>query len=112
MIGTALIMTAVLIGLAVFWENIVKWLRKLFEKIQQMIRGVIYGAKVFVRKASNKLQEITYSYTKTPEGKWQEVQAKKDIEESDLPNDIKKKLNMSAECDITDDLAMQLERRS
>lgn len=109
MILTALIIGCAVAGLiAAFWKDLVKFLQKAIEKVQQVVSGILYGTKVFIKKMSEAVKEISRHYSKV-DGHWQETIVTKTISESEVPEDILKRAGYDTELDITDELEMQLE---
>ena len=105
--GALLAMTAI-VTLSKFWKEICNFLNRAMEKVRQIVRGVVMGAKIFVKKILEGVQEIskTYSYDQTNR-QWEETIATRKVSESDVPPDIRALVG-SSEVDITNKLEMQL----
>lgn len=102
---------AVILGvglLATFWNDMVSWLKRAVQKVKEVIGVVSYGFTVFVRKLREGLKEISKHYSKK-QNKWQETIVTKEIDESEVPDEIKAKASMSRDVEITDELEMKLE---
>lgn len=91
-----------------FWKEICNFLKRAMEKVRQIVRGVVMGAKIFVKKLWEGVQEIskTYSYDQTNR-QWEETIATRTVPESEVPADIRALVG-SSEVDITNKLEMQL----
>ena len=54
MILTSLICGAAIIAgigiIAAFWNDLISFLKKALQKVQQLVEGIVYGCKVFVKK--------------------------------------------------------------
>lgn len=112
MIFTALLLGAgVLVGIglvAVFWNDIVSFLKKAVNKVKELVSGVVYGFKVFVKKISEGIKEISRHYSKVGQ-QWQETTITRNVSESEVPEEIRNKAMYSEELDITDELEMKLQ---
>lgn len=108
MILAALIIGCAVAGLlAAFWKDLVSFLQKAIEKVKQIVSGILYGTKVFIKKINEAVKEISRHYSKV-DGHWQETIITKTISASEVPEDILKRAGYT-ELDITDELEMQLE---
>lgn len=61
MIATAIILgvTAALIAtIAVFWRNIVEWMKKAIKKLQDVLGIAIEGSKTFIKRTTDKIQNF------------------------------------------------------
>ena len=63
MILTSLICGAAIIAgigiIAAFWNDLVNFLKKALQKVQQLVEGIVYGCKVFVKKLQEGVKEIS-----------------------------------------------------
>lgn len=112
MILTGLLWGAAIIAgigiVAAFWNDLVDFLKKAVQKVQQIVAGIVYGARVFIQKLYEGVKEISRHYSKV-DGHWQETTVTKTIPESKVPKEILQRANGYSELDITDELEMQLE---
>ena len=112
MILTTLLLGAAIIAgvgiVAAFWNDLVKFLKKAIQKVRQLVEGIVYGCKVFVRKIREGIKEISRHYSKVDQH-WEETTVTKTISESEVPPEILERARASEELDITDELEMQLE---
>lgn len=113
MLLTALITGAALIAgaglLAAYWNNLVDWLKRAIKKVSEIVKTVVYGSKVLIRKISEGLKEISKHYSKDEIGRWQETIVTKTIPESEVPKEIREKAENVYEYDLTDELELQLQ---
>lgn len=101
LVGTSLIVT--------YWNNIISWLKKAINKVKEIVDGVVYGTKVFIKKMKEAIKEISKHYSKDEVGRWTETTITREIPENEVPEEIRRKaMSMSGEVDITDELEMQL----
>lgn len=111
MILTTLLVTAgVIVGvglLATFWNDIVGWLKRAVQKVKEIVGFATYGFTVFIRKLREGLKEISKHYSKV-QNKWQETIVTRQIDESEVPEEIRRKASMSCDTEITEELEMQL----
>ncbi len=112
MILTTLLWGAAIVAgvgiVAAFWNDLVSFLKKAIQKVQQIIAGIVYGCKVFVKKVREGVKEISRHYSKVDQH-WEETTITKVISESEVPPEILERANTSVELDITDELELQLE---
>lgn len=109
MILIPLLLGAALIGIvASFWKDLVSFLRQAVEKVRQLVSGVVYGCKVFIKKIYEGIKEISRHYSKVDQH-WEETTITRVVSESEVPSDILEKAKACEELDITDELEMQLE---
>ena len=49
---------------AAFWNDLVNFLKKAVQKVRQIVEGIVYGCKVFVKKMREGVKEISRHYSK------------------------------------------------
>lgn len=115
MIATAIILgvTAALIAtIAVFWRNIVEWMKKAIKKLQDVLGIAIEGSKTFIKRTTDKIQNVSKYYNKNKiTGEWEENIYTKDVSESEIPDYILKqvkKSNIDQEIETTKQLELEL----
>ena len=114
MILTSLIMGAVVVvaatALAVFWNDIISWLKRTINKVKEIIRGIHCGVNIFIKKVREAVTEISKHYAKNGMV-WEETTVIKKLQYSELPDEIKAKLKRDDyEYDQTEELQRELER--
>lgn len=112
MILAGLIMGATVIAgasvIATFWNSIVRWLKRVFEKLQSLVQGVIHGTRIFFKKMKEAAIEISKHYSKVGT-KWQETIVDKNVSVNEIPPEYLKKMNRkNKEYEFTEELEMQL----
>jgi len=111
MILTTLLWGAAIIAgvgiVATFWNELVSFLKKAVQKVREMVAGVLYGFKVFVKKLREGVKEISRHYSKVDQH-WEETTVTKTIPESEVPPEILERAQANVELDITDELEMEL----
>ena len=107
MIEIALLLGAVGLVLATFWDDIVNWLQKAVAAVKRVIQGILHGAKVFIKKAGEAFKEIAKYYSKNGT-QWTETTKTRTVDESEVPEEIRMRAERTNELDITDELEMQL----
>lgn len=94
--------------LAEYWQQIVSWLDSCIKAVKKLVEGIVYGFKVFIKKVSEAIKEISKHYSK--EGnQWTETIQTRVISEDEVPEEIMAKARYNKETDITDDVEEQLE---
>lgn len=114
MIPALLLLGAIGIGVVLvsFWDEIVDWLKKAIVKVQEFIRSAIIGFTVFLRKVNRFVKEISKHYSKNKQGCWQETIVTKEVNENDVPPEIRAKLekiSSASELDISSEMQLQLD---
>ncbi len=106
MIATALIVGATLlvgITLAIrFWNSIITYLKDAIIKVSEAIHNTVLGVKVFLRKTSDGVMQITKNYSQNAETKkWKETIVKRALSEKEIPKEKRERFTMDAEFDIS-----------
>ena len=91
---------------ALFWDNILGWIKKAAAKIKEKMNRVVYGTKVLATKVAGKLKKISKNYVRNGT-EWEEYVLTKEIEEDEVPDFIKA-LEEGNEVDITHELELKL----
>lgn len=91
-----------------FWNDILDFLKKAANKVKQVIKGVLYGSKVFIKKTYEAIQEISRHYSWVDEH-WEETTVTRKVSPNEVPKDILNRYAMmDQEVDVTDELEMKL----
>ncbi len=93
---------------ATFWNDLVSFLKKAAQKVSEIVSGVVYGCKVFLRKVREGAKEISRHYSKVDQH-WEETTITRVVPESEVPPEILERASTNSELDITEELEMQLE---
>ena len=108
MILIPLLLGAALIGVvAAFWKDLVSFLKKAVEKVQQIVAGTVYGFKELKKKIHEGVKEISRHYSRVDQH-WEETTITRIVSESEVPPEILERARANEELDITDELEMQL----
>ena len=95
--------------LANFWEDIVNWLKKAIVKVQNFIRRTVIGFTIFLKKINRLIKEISKHYSKNEQGRWEETIVTREINEDEVPAEIRAKLGKASnELDISHEMQLQL----
>lgn len=111
MILISAIAAAISVALTVFWQAVRSFVLAAAEKIKQVLMGAAAEAvSLFVRRSVDGLKELSYNYINQG-GRYLEKIVTKKINESDLPSDIKSRIDISNgnEVDITNDFERELQ---
>ena len=117
MISIAIILgisAAIIATLCVFWKNIIEWIKKAVNKLQEVLGIVVKGTKTFIKRTADGLQNISkyYNINKVT-GEWEENIYMKAVLPSEVPEDILKKLHeheLDEEVSTTEELQLELTR--
>jgi len=95
--------------IAAYWKEIIGWIEKVYAKLPANIQQDLQGAMAFVRKLDNAFTNIMkyYSYSEQTQ-EWTETTVSKVVDPSSVPDHIRKKMPITGELDITDDVQEQL----
>lgn len=104
----AVIATSVVGIVAAFWNSIKEFLKKALAKVKKIVSGVVYGCKVFIKKISEGVKEISRSYSKVGEN-WQMTTTTQTIPASEVPPEMLERARQAEEVDITDEAERELE---
>jgi len=116
MIFTQILLTAVvgaaIIGVvAVFWNSILDWIKRVIPRVKEIIQGVLHGTSIFISKIKEAAKEIQKHYSKVGT-KWQETIVEKNVSYRELPEEIQQKVRTdNVEVDFTRELELSLETR-
>lgn len=92
---------------AVFWNSIKDWILRAAKKVQEIISGIVYGAKVLIRKLQDGFKEISKHYSKNGTV-WEETIVTRTVSESEVPDEIKAKASMYEDTDITHEMELEI----
>lgn len=97
-------------AVAVYWKKIAAWLKAGYDLLPDSIKKQLQGFKTLVISAYNAFKNVVkyYSYNKETD-KWQETIITKEVDESEIPEDILNKLKKKNEVDISQDVKEKLE---
>ncbi len=114
MILSGLIMGAALIAgtslVVKFWNTIISWLKRVYDKLRSLIQGVLKGTTIFFKKMGEAAKEISKNYAKVGT-KWQETVVQKSITADEIPEEYRMKMKRNnMEYEFTDELEMQLQQ--
>lgn len=95
-------------GIALYWKNIIQWIERVWQKLQERIHGTIEGVKTFIVKTKEGFKNSTkyYSRNKITE-EWQETVILKPVEENEIPKDILQRMkgcSIGSEIETTEQL--------
>lgn len=108
MIILASIIAACVVGiLGIFWDDILKALKKLIAKVKEILGRISYGCKVFVQKMREGIKEVFKEYSKV-DNHWEETTTTRIVSENEVPKDILAKASYSEELDISERVELEL----
>lgn len=107
-----LLSVAAIAALAIFWQDIVKWIQKAAAKIKEVLNKEPEGTKTFITKTVDGLKNKSkYYYKESVTKEWQEVVYTKPVNESQVPADILAKVRNKAydeEVSTTEELKLAI----
>lgn len=117
MIAIAVILAlsaALIAGLRVYWQKIVKWIQKAVNKIKEVLGLTPNGTKTFISRTTEGFKNVSkyYIMEKTTE-EWTELTRTRPVtDESEIPPDIREKaygLGLGSEISTTEELKLALD---
>lgn len=91
-----LLSAAVIAALAIFWKDIVEWIKKAAAKIKEVLGVKPDGTKTFISKTVDGFKNKSkYYYKNKISCEWEEVVYTKPVSESEVPADILAKVKVS-----------------
>lgn len=83
-VGACVVLTL----LDAFYDSIIKWLSKIGEVAQRVVKGVLIGCKTFLSDVRKNIgKEISKNYSKVGE-KWQVTEVSREIPADKIPDEI------------------------
>lgn len=111
LIATILIMSAVVLEIVSFWDEIISGVQKAIEAVKKMVQGIVYGTKVFIKKVKGFVHRISkhYSYEEDKD-QWFLTTREEAIVNDEVPEDISQNIEYRRgnEVDISDELKLEL----
>lgn len=107
-LGAALIVgTSVVIA---FWNDVLSWLKRVTEKVKTVVKGVLQGTCIFLKKMKEAAKEISKNYAKVGT-KWQETIVEKTISYNEIPEEYRNRIQVdNLEYDYTKELQLQMQQ--
>lgn len=94
-----------------FWDEIKQFLKVAYEKVKKIINAAIAGVAAYAQSGSliDGIRVAYKFYSKDAAGKWQESVVTKTVNDNEVPEHIRRKLDQSTgPVDISNDLELQL----
>ena len=86
---------AVIIGLHIFWQKIIEWIKKAVNKIKEVLGVVVQGTRTFIVKTKEGFKNKAKYYNENKITKeWEETVYTKNVDESEVPPEILAKVNV------------------
>jgi hypothetical protein len=115
MVSMALILglSAAIIGaLAVFWKDIVGWIKKAANKIKEVLGVTVEGTRTFIVRTQEGFKNKSKYYNKNKlTNEWEETTYTKQVSEADIPPEIMAKVraqSIGVDVSTTEELRLAL----
>ncbi len=115
MIATMIILTltaALVAGLALFWKNIVEWIKKAANKIKEVLGLTPDGTRTFISRTIDGFKNKSkYYYKNKVTSEWEEIVYTKAVSEDEIPDDILAKVykqKIDVEVSTTEELKLAI----
>ena len=113
MVLEAILLTVSLVGFVLaYWSQIKKWLTDIIDGVYKSLKDIIHAADVFIQELKDlkdQISEIIYKLIYKIDGKWIEEKTTKRIKNTELPPNIREKIDSNKESLITKEMEMELE---
>ena len=98
-----LLSAAMIAGLAMFWRNLIGWIKKAVNKIKEVLGLTPDGTRTFITKTMDGLKNKSkYYYKNQATREWEEIVYTKSVDESEVPAEILAKVkNVKIDVDIS-----------
>lgn len=108
LIGAAAFTVGVVV--AKFWKQIVAVLKKIVDLLPPAIKKYVEGVVTLVRKVAGAIKNIfkTYAYNRQTK-EWTETTHTKTVSADEVPEHIRKRVQVEKEVDISDEVQEHLE---
>lgn len=81
-----LLSSALIAGLAMFWQNIIAWIKKAVNKIKEVLGLQPDGTRTFITRTAEGLKNKSkYYYKSKLTSEWEEVVYTKAVDENEVP---------------------------
>ena len=113
-IAASVILGAVIIGatlVATYWNKIVDFMKRVLNKLKQVVKGTIMGSAVFLKKLGDKFQNRTKHYSQNEQGKWKETFVSYEQDADEIPEKYREYAGFDNEVDLTSELQLELEKK-
>lgn len=87
-------------------RDLVDWISKGLKKVQEVIKGIVYGFKQFAQKIKGKFTQITRHYSKDKD-QWYETEVRRTTDVENVSEDMMRGVG-EEECDQTEWLENEL----
>lgn len=94
--------------IAAFWDEITDFFKETLNYIKQIIKEKIDESRTFVKKIRNKIKVFIRHYFKKNGDYYYYYEYEKEVDESEVPEDIKCKVQQNEEVEITDSLELYM----
>ena len=98
-------------GVALFWRELLDWLKRGVEKVKEIVGAALEGAKTFVVQLSDGVKNVAKYYSKNKiTEEYEETVTRKAVNENEVPEElrIKIRMHMNVEIDTTEELLAKL----
>lgn len=93
-----------------FWDEIKSWVTNRLQNLIKMVKGIVYGVKLFMKLMNEAYQQVVKTYHKDENKVWHETMTTREIPKSEVPSEISSKVKINnKEIDITSELERELE---
>jgi len=99
-------------ALALYWKNIVEWIKKAANKIKEVLGIAVQGTRTFIARTVEGFQNKIVHYNENKlTGEWEETVYTKKVDESEIPPEILAKVRVKGidiEVSTTEELRLAI----
>lgn len=93
------------VTIAVYWKDIVAWMKHTLENIPKSIKENLQGFTAFVKKLDDTINNLVYFYSYDKDNKkWTETVVSREVDPNDVPEEILNKVRTEKKVDISEKL--------
>ncbi len=104
--------TTVIAGLFKFWQTIIGWIKKVVNKIKEVLGLTPDGTRTFITRTADGLKNKSkYYYKSKVTSEWEEIVYTKAVDESEVPPEILAKVykqTVDVEVSTTEELKLAI----
>ena len=93
----------------IYWKNIAKWIKTVYNSLPFKIKKELQGAVSFIKRVGNSFSNIMKYYSHNKEiNQWKLTTVTQEVDESTIPEHIRAKLTKNSEIETTQELEKEL----
>lgn len=109
-LGALFVGVGVGVAIAVYWEELSKWVKTVYELLPGSFKRDLQGFETFVKRAGKVFKNVLnyYSFNQKTQ-KWSKITEATEVSEDEIPEHIRNKLKHNTEVETTDEFKEELQ---